>query len=48
MDIYLLIKIEQQIIAQKEKYAASVGSINFKFPLKSFKQGFFQGNTDTM
>ena len=34
----------QQIIAQKEKYAASVGSINFKFPLKSFKRGFFEGN----
>ena len=36
-----------QIIAQKKKYAASVGSINFKFPLKSFKRGFFQGNQTT-
>ena len=35
------------IIRQKEKYAPSVGSINFKFPLKSFKQGFFQGNQTT-
>ena len=38
----------QQIIAQKEKYAASVGSINMKWPLGNFKQGFFQGNTDTI
>tara|TARA_Y100000034_G_C6777835_1_gene347440 strand:- start:46 stop:579 length:534 start_codon:yes stop_codon:yes gene_type:complete len=38
----------QQIIAQKEKYAASVNSINFKFPLKSYRRGFFQGNTDTI
>jgi phage baseplate assembly protein W len=37
-----------QIIAQKKKYAASVGSINFKFPLKSFKRGFFQGNQTTV
>ena len=37
-----------RIIAQKEKYAASVDSINFKFPLKSFRRGFFQGNTDTI
>ena len=36
-----------RIIAQKEKYAAAVGSINFKFPLKSFQQGFFQGNKTT-
>ena len=36
-----------RITAQKEKYAPSVGSINFKFPLKSFKQGFFQGNQTT-
>jgi len=36
-----------RIIAQKKKYAASVGSINFKFPLKSYKAGFFQGNTTT-
>ena len=36
-----------QIIAQKKKYAASVGSINFKFPLKSFKRGFFEGNQTT-
>ena len=37
-----------QIIAQKKKYAASVGSINFKFPLKSFKRGFFEGNQTTV
>ena len=37
-----------QIIAQKEKYAASVNSINLKFPLKSYRRGFFQGNTDTI
>ena len=35
-----------RITAQKEKYAPS-GDINFKFPLKSFKQGFFQGNQTT-
>ena len=38
----------QQIIAQKEKYAASVGSINMRWPLGNFKQGFFQGNKDTI
>ena len=37
-----------QIIAQKEKYASSVNSINLKFPLKSYRRGFFQGNTDTI
>ena len=37
-----------QIIAQKEKYAASVNAINFKFPLKSVQRGFPQGNTDTL
>jgi len=37
-----------QIIAQKKKYAASVGSINFKFPLKSINRGFFQGNQTTV
>ena len=37
-----------QIIAQKRKYAASVNSINLKFPLKSYRRGFFQGNTDTL
>ena len=37
----------QQVIAQKEKYEPSVQSINFKWPLKSFRQGFFDGNTDT-
>ena len=37
-----------QIIAQKEKYAARVNSINLKFPLKSYRRGFFQGNTDTL
>ena len=36
-----------QMIAQKEKYEASVQSINFKWPLKSFRRGFFEGNTDT-
>ena len=38
----------QQIIANKAKYAASVNSINLKFPLKSYRRGFFQGNTDTI
>ena len=38
----------QQIIAQKRKYAASVNSINLKFPLRSYRRGFFQGNTDTI
>ena len=38
----------QQIIAQKKKYEAAVGSINLKFPLKNYKQGFFQGNKDTI
>ena len=37
-----------QIIAQKEKYAASVNSINFKFPLRVVQRGFPQGNTDTL
>ena len=37
-----------QIIAQKRKYAATVNSINLKFPLKSYRRGFFQGNTDTL
>ena len=37
-----------RITAQKEKYAPAVGSINLKFPLKSFQQGFFQGNRDTI
>ena len=37
-----------QIIAQKRKYAAPVNSINLKFPLKSYRRGFFQGNTDTL
>ena len=37
-----------RITAQKEKYAAAVGSINLKFPLKSFQQGFFQGNKTTV
>ena len=37
-----------QITAQKRKYAAPVNSINFKFPLKSYRRGFFQGNTDTI
>jgi len=38
----------QQILANKEKYAATVNSINLKFPLKSYRRGFFQGNTDTI
>ena len=37
-----------QIIAQKEKYAARVNSINLKFPLKSYRRGYFEGNTDTI
>ena len=37
-----------QIIAQRRKYAATVNSINLKFPLKSYRRGFFQGNTDTI
>tara|TARA_R110001583_G_scaffold138811_1_gene290535 strand:+ start:8 stop:556 length:549 start_codon:yes stop_codon:yes gene_type:complete len=36
-----------QIIAQKKKYEANVQSINFKWPLKSFRRGFFEGNTNT-
>ncbi len=38
----------QQIIAQKQRYAAKVNSINYKFPLRSFRRGFFEGNTDTI
>ena len=38
----------QQIIAQKRKYAVSVNSINYKFPLRSYQRGFFEGNTDTI
>jgi len=38
----------QQIIAQKKKYAATVNSINLKFPLRSYRRGFFEGNTDTI
>ena len=38
----------RQILAQKKKYAASVNSINLKFPLKSYRRGFFQGNSDTI
>ena len=38
----------QQILANKAQYAPSVNSINFKFPLKSYRRGFFQGNTDTI
>ena len=38
----------RQILANKAKYAASVNSINLKFPLKSYRRGFFQGNTDTI
>ena len=38
----------QQILANKSKYAPGVNSINFKFPLKSYRRGFFQGNTDTI
>ena len=37
-----------RIVAQKEKYAASVGAINMKFPLRSVNRGFFQGNVDTI
>jgi len=38
----------QQIIAQKQRYATRVNSINYKFPLRSFRRGFFEGNTDTI
>ena len=38
----------QQILANKAQYAPIVNSINFKFPLKSYRRGFFQGNTDTI
>ena len=38
----------QQIIAQKQRYAARVNSINYEFPLRSFRRGFFEGNTDTI
>ena len=38
----------RRISAQKEKYAPAVGSINFKFPLKSVNRGFFQGNKTTI
>lgn len=38
----------RQIIAQKQRYAANVNSINLKFPLRSFRRGFFAGNTDTI
>ena len=48
MDIYLLIQDRARIIAQKEKYAAAVGSINFKFPLRSANHGFFSGNKTTI
>lgn len=37
----------RQIIAQKEKYEASVQSINFKWPLTAYRQGSFDGNKDT-
>ena len=37
----------RQIEAQKEKYEASVQSINFKWPLTSFRRGLFEGNRDT-
>lgn len=37
----------RQMNANKEKYEASVQSINFKWPLKAFRHGFFQGNTNT-
>ena len=37
-----------QIEANKDRYAARVNSINLKFPLKSYRRGFFQGNTDTV
>ena len=38
----------RQIQANKDRYAARVNSINLKFPLKSYRRGFFQGNTDTI
>ena len=38
----------RQILANKAKYASNVNSINLKFPLKSYRRGFFQGNSDTL
>ena len=38
----------RQIITQRKKYAATVNSINLKFPLKSYRRGYFEGNTDTI
>ena len=38
----------QQMIANKQKYEPSVSSINMKWPLGNFRQGFFQGNKDTI
>ena len=37
-----------QIRANKNRYAPPVNSINLKFPLKSYRRGFFQGNSDTL
>ena len=36
-----------RIISQQEKSAPAVGSINFKFPLSSFRRGFFEGHRTT-
>ena len=33
---------------QRNRYAPTVNSINFKWPLNSYLRGFFQGNTDTI
>ena len=38
----------QQMIANRQKYEPSVGSINLKWPLRNFRQGYFQGNRDTL
>ena len=34
--------------AQKAKYAATTNAVNFKFPLRSENQGFFQSNKTTI
>ena len=36
------------IDAQKAKYAATTNAVNFKFPLRSENQGFFQSNKTTI
>jgi len=36
------------ILAAKRKYEAATNAVNFKFPLKSENQGFFQSNKTTI